>query len=109
MVKTIRKSILYHKTVNISDNYHANSGVPQSSNLCLLLFTLFINDLASRVGNSKCLLFRKLETVRDRDRPQNDINNILELNLISYFLLFKKCKILSLTWKKKVTIIFDYT
>lgn len=83
---------------HLSNEYVANSGVPQGSHLGPILFSIFVNDIGNDF-NSEYLLFaddlkvyRSITSVLDSHLLQQDVDNLsgwctrneLDLN-------FKKC------------------
>lgn len=92
-----------------SKSYVATSGVPQGSNLGPLLFTIYINDLTSKL-NCKSLLyaddlkiFSDIKGISDCLDLQSEINTVHSWCLANKLSMnVGKCKVCSYTYKKNI-------
>ena len=109
----IHAFLSYRSQEVIVDGSHSqkcgvSSGVPQGSVLGPLLFLLFINDIPSHTNHSRirlfaddCMLYRRIESPRDCDLLQEDLNGLLNWEK-KWKMVFhpEKCLVLSTTLKK---------
>lgn len=85
--------------------YNITSGVPQGSNLALLLFNIYINDIKDNNSNillfgDDVKLFRIIKTGLDTKLLQNDLDNVSDwCDKNKLYINVSKCKVITLVNK----------
>lgn len=98
-----------------SYSFTPTSGTPQGSNLAPMLFSIFIDDIATSISSQTLLfaddvkIFKTINSITDCKSLQCDINVIEEWCEVNKLPLnVDKCKVMSFTLRKNITI-FNYT
>lgn len=103
-----RRSQLVSMNGHESRLYYADSGVPQGSHLGPILFSLFINDIVTKLQNSKCSLFaddlkifKTVNCLTDASLLQSDLSKVQQWCTENFMVLnSQKCYHIKFTRKK---------